>query len=301
MDDMLPTPLRRRHTRANPSIADLRSIQRSVSCAAPPALALDTPGASGSNVRITTRIVSTMRRSLSVAPRRRDTSPPGGAMYSTPAESTPPLPPRFDTADAPLPTVQQIAMGLHVSRTPHLRSPRASPLQLTDDSAPLATLQLRTRAPTPRRRASTSTPALPPPPARSSLKKPRPPTPAHSPTPPRSAPLTPTASDLSLTGSTLTCGAPPPVRGRGTSVAVPFIPGRLQLSMPRFLRVPSGRKAQAQVDSGAVDAGAARKVVRFSTVSSAGSLPDLHAPPGGADKLRESLDVVPLSPPRHSS
>ncbi|KAJ7634139.1 hypothetical protein DFH06DRAFT_1221201 [Mycena polygramma] len=96
-------------------------------------------------------IFTSVRRNFSI-PRRRDPVP-AGPMYSTPAERNPYAPAfRYDPASA-RPTVEQIAMGLHLSRTPHLRgSPKypapASHPQPTQKAIP-----------------------LPPPPARSSLKK----------------------------------------------------------------------------------------------------------------------------------
>ncbi|KAJ7504524.1 hypothetical protein B0H11DRAFT_1982770 [Mycena galericulata] len=93
------------------------------------------------------RIMSSVRRTLG---KRRD--PVSNPMYSTPAERVP-VSFRYD-ATAPRPTIEQIAMGLHLSRTPHLRSPPRYP-------APASHPQ-PTHKPIP----------LPPPPARSSLKKP---------------------------------------------------------------------------------------------------------------------------------
>lgn len=101
------------------------------------------------------RIIHSVKRSLSVSTsKHRDgelatSYPPRSGVYSTPEErmstSHHRQPSPFTTPCAP-PTIQQIAMGLHVSRTPHLR--------------PLGTS----------RRHGTPV-ALPPPPARSSMKK----------------------------------------------------------------------------------------------------------------------------------
>ncbi|KAJ6581361.1 hypothetical protein B0H19DRAFT_1251590 [Mycena capillaripes] len=98
------------------------------------------------------RIVNSVRRNFSI-PRRRD-PPPTGPMYSTPAESNPYPPSRFRYEPATArPTVEQIAMGLHLSRTPHLRGAPKYP-------APASHPQ-PAQKPIP----------LPPPPARSSMKK----------------------------------------------------------------------------------------------------------------------------------
>ncbi|KAJ6591712.1 hypothetical protein DFH09DRAFT_1137779 [Mycena vulgaris] len=100
------------------------------------------------------RLITSVRRTLSTA-KRRDPGAPS-AMYSTQAERNPernPYTPTRFRYDTTRPTVEQIAMGLHLSRTPHLRGPPKYP-------APASHPQLA-RPPIP----------LPPPPARSSLKK----------------------------------------------------------------------------------------------------------------------------------
>ncbi|KAJ7077880.1 hypothetical protein B0H15DRAFT_557546 [Mycena belliarum] len=107
--------------------------------------------------RSTSRIVASVRRTLSTA-KRRDNLPPTNPMYSTVAERNPYNPSRFRfDAHGPAaarPTVEQIAMGLHLSRTPHLRAPPKYP------------------APASHPQSARPTVPLPPPPARSSLKKP---------------------------------------------------------------------------------------------------------------------------------
>ncbi|KAJ7574469.1 hypothetical protein C8J56DRAFT_1064967 [Mycena floridula] len=84
-------------------------------------------------------IMSSVRRSLSAGPtKRRQLEPLTRGMYSTPEESNP-YPSRFRSPPSSPPTVEQIAMGLHISKTPQFRR---QPFK------------------------------LPPPPVRSSLKKP---------------------------------------------------------------------------------------------------------------------------------
>ncbi|KAJ7224389.1 hypothetical protein GGX14DRAFT_650093 [Mycena pura] len=99
---------------------------------------------------LNSRIITSVRRTLSTT-KRRDPVPTPTLMYSTLVERTPYTSSRFryDPATA-RPTVEQIAMGLHLSRTPHLsRPPSKSPTPPTPKPIPRA-----------------------PPPARSSLKKP---------------------------------------------------------------------------------------------------------------------------------
>ncbi|KAF8216317.1 hypothetical protein K438DRAFT_385173 [Mycena galopus ATCC 62051] len=120
-----------------------------------PVLPSSTPTDDQYKFPFNSRIISSVRRNLSISiPRRRDPLP-AGPMYSTAAERDPYSPPRFREPNANArPTVEQIAMGLHLSRTPHLRGAPKYP-------AP-ASHPLPSHKPVP----------LPPPPARSSLKKP---------------------------------------------------------------------------------------------------------------------------------
>ncbi|KZT07225.1 uncharacterized protein LAESUDRAFT_736490 [Laetiporus sulphureus 93-53] len=208
-----------------------------------------------------------MRRSLSSAARKRDRSPLDSGMYSTPEERSPPVRSRYNVHDAPRPTIQQIAMGLHTSRTPHLRQPHNSNPPSPHPSAPhsaypgendsrRASRFLKPpSANSHRRSASTSsTIPLPPPPARSALKKRG--TPTTSPGA-SAVPLTPSVSDLSLSESTLTSNAPStPRSNRGFSVS-------------KLLRVPSRKGSGASSEHSDDDSVSTeltpRKIVRFST------------------------------------
>ncbi|KAG6832668.1 hypothetical protein H0H87_000850 [Tephrocybe sp. NHM501043] len=84
------------------------------------------------------------------------TKPTDYGMISTPAERTLPTSTRYRDYTPSRPTIEQIAMGLHTSRTPHLRPLNAS------------------SPPHSHSRRSASPLVLPPPPARSSLKQPAP-------------------------------------------------------------------------------------------------------------------------------
>ncbi|KAI6149440.1 hypothetical protein BKA82DRAFT_4129142 [Pisolithus tinctorius] len=143
-------------------------------------------------------------------------------MYSTPEERHPYTPsrvirPRYIDASSERPSIEQIAMGLHISRTPHLRSgnpvqrhsPLSSPslrrLVNAPGSAPYVLPHSRPHA-----LHDSSSPAqqrqrhsLPPPPRRSSMKK----TTASSSTldPPQK---TPTLLSASPSASTVTSGGP---------------------------------------------------------------------------------------------
>jgi len=95
----------------------------------------------------------------------------GIGMYSTLEERNPSVPPRmhprYRESSPTRPTIEQIAMGLHVSRTPHLRHPCHQP-----HSSPSSPSHIRhphnTHDPSALYRPTHS---LPPPPSRSSLKK----------------------------------------------------------------------------------------------------------------------------------
>lgn len=92
----------------------------------------------------------------------------GIGMYSTLEERNPPrMHPRYRESSPTRPTIEQIAMGLHVSHTPHLRNPCHQP-----HSSPSSPSHIRhphnTHDPSALYRPTHS---LPPPPSRSSLKK----------------------------------------------------------------------------------------------------------------------------------
>ncbi|KAJ7355438.1 hypothetical protein DFH08DRAFT_1052386 [Mycena albidolilacea] len=182
------------------------------------------------------RIITSVRRNFSM-PRRRDPVP-AGPMYSTPAERNPYAPPRFryDTAAA-RPTVEQIAMGLHLSRTPHLRGTPKYP-------APASHPQ-PAQKPVP----------LPPPPARSSMKKPgvQPSVVLHG-------------STSSTTDVTSTAPSTPHSSDRSSA--------SLRVRMSRFLPLPN-RANPSTPDSSAVSSPRTstselhqprKKAVRFSTL-----------------------------------
>ena len=112
-------------------------------------------------------------------------------MYSTPEERHPYAPPRvtrsrYTDASSERPTIEQIAMGLHISRTPHLRSgnpvqrhPPLSPpslrriVNIPSNTAhiPLLCHPHGTHDPQPTQQQRKQH-CLPPPPPRSSMKKP---------------------------------------------------------------------------------------------------------------------------------
>ncbi|KAI1791840.1 hypothetical protein LXA43DRAFT_379927 [Ganoderma leucocontextum] len=199
----------------------------------------DDTQASTSKSTAAVRIMSTVRRFSYNSPRKRERghSELERGMYSTPAESSPPTPSAFSFHDRPdtRPTIEQIAMGLHISRTPHL-PPRPSSQpphshHLSRRSVDASPGRSPFRPSLPSRRTSlpasaSGFPILPPPPTRSSLKKTvRPPT-------AESAMLAPSASDASL--STLTSNGPSTPRSVRSAPATSF-PGRLRLEMLRLL------------------------------------------------------------------
>jgi len=141
---------------------------------------LDSPSSPSSHStprsnRTANKIMSSVRRSVSAvsAPKRRQIHSATGVMYSTPEE-------RDSSAlfhhDRSPPTIEQIAMGLHMLRTPHMR-PRY-PYSQRPSTAPHSHHSRQYTYPYlnephsghVRQRSATSS-ILPPPPTRSSLKK----------------------------------------------------------------------------------------------------------------------------------
>ncbi|KAH7890781.1 hypothetical protein F5I97DRAFT_81123 [Phlebopus sp. FC_14] len=146
------------------------------------------PGVANTASRLFTSMRKTFSHHSFNTPRKKQCEDPRGGMYSTPEERYshhPSRSPRTRYPENPSsrPTVEQIAMGLHISRTPHLR-PISSPLQRY--SAP-STPSRRTMKPVPNTSSrshshvphgSSSSSAqhhtrhnLPPGPSRSSMKK----------------------------------------------------------------------------------------------------------------------------------
>ena len=165
-------------------------------------------------------------------------------MLSTPEESLPPSPTPYSAHDMrhSRPTIEQIAMGLHISRTPHITPIHISKRRTTADYSPHSSESPSSRRPSMQhqRRGSAPPTILPPPPPRSSLKPPK--SPLHS-TTTSPIPLTPSASDASL--SSLTSATPStPRSNRSASTGPGMFSSRLQLSMSRLLQ---GRKASLPV------------------------------------------------------
>ncbi|KAH8093218.1 hypothetical protein BXZ70DRAFT_949428 [Cristinia sonorae] len=200
-------------------------------------------------------------------------------MHSTPEESLPPTPPSYTPSPrSRTPTIEEIAMGLHISRTPHFsplqpHQPRSRPRNTMDypmspHSAPAtrrSSFQLH------RRKVSTPT-LMPPPPLRSSMKK--------ASTSPTSSgtrvirsdtspiPLTPSASDASL--SSLPSSVPSTPRSNRSASASLFsakLHSRMSKLLPlRRTNTSSTAVVTASDDDSASSGLTPRKVVRFSAV-----------------------------------
>ncbi|KAJ7281775.1 hypothetical protein C8J57DRAFT_1298525 [Mycena rebaudengoi] len=178
---------------------------------------------SSSHPKTGSKIITSVRRSFS-AGRKRDPETPIMPMYSTAAERNPYAPSAFRYPAASRPTVEQIAMGLHLSRTPHLRGAPQNPQ--------------RTAIP------------LPPPPARSSLKKPSP--------SPRTAP----PSTSSTTDVTSTAPSTPRSSDRSST--------SLRVRMSRFLPTSRGSSSPSSAVSSPRTSSsdlrpAQKKAVRFTS------------------------------------
>ncbi|TCD65805.1 hypothetical protein EIP91_002198 [Steccherinum ochraceum] len=249
----------------------------------------ESSGAGSSSPRLpssASRFMLNVRRSLSYNGQGKKRAPTLAdlGMHSTPEESLPPSPQSYDhsTSEAG-PSIEEIAMGLHISRTPHLsplsphhhhppRSRRRESVELYPQLPQSAPSTRRSSLQAHRRRESTPTLTLPPPPARSSLKK----THSHSTTRvPHSTsrspvPLTPSASDASL--SSYPSSAPSTPRSNRSATASLFS-AKLQSRMSKLLPLrrsstsPPGVAAvvSASDDDSASSGLTPRKVVRFST------------------------------------
>ncbi|KAJ3775992.1 hypothetical protein FB446DRAFT_662451 [Lentinula raphanica] len=191
----------------------------------------------------TSRIMSSVKRSLAgshpATPKKHfsvETMNVTG-MYSTIAERTVQQSARLkrQEVDASPPSIEQIAMGLHISRTPHLRPP-ASPTS--------AFSQRRTPIP------------LPPPPSRSAMKKP---------TKSSSVPSLDPHSSTTVTSSNL----PPTPRSTHSLLSLKLRMTRLMPSAPSS-SIPSPTSSFPKVPSGEVTMPLAspKKAVRFSISSS---------------------------------
>lgn len=128
------------------------------------------PGLGGTASRFFVSMRKSISHSLLASPRKRhaDNLRGGVGMYSTPEERNPYVQPRmharYRESAASRPTIEQIAMGLHVSCTPHLRNPCHH-----RHSAPSSPSHIR--YPHDSSAMHRPTHSLPPPPSRSSLKK----------------------------------------------------------------------------------------------------------------------------------
>ncbi|KAN0088434.1 hypothetical protein V8E55_005491 [Tylopilus felleus] len=223
------------------------------------------------------RFFVSMRKSFSPpnSPRRKNAEYPRAAMYSTPEERHAYITSRASSSrylDA-RPTIEQIAMGLHVSRTPHLRPvpnplhrhPIPSPPPRRDLSTPSQPLRV-----SPDNLCDTSTSSsqyhtrhsLPPPPSRSSMKK-RCPS-VSTLTQPQQQFLSSGVSSptpVATSAGPLTQGSPRPLSSLRVRM-LKFIPGYRPLSLPSSLGRASSFTSSASDSS---RPGTPRKAVRFST------------------------------------
>ncbi|KZT27936.1 hypothetical protein NEOLEDRAFT_72003 [Neolentinus lepideus HHB14362 ss-1] len=174
-----------------------------------------------------TKIIHTMRRQFAFVRRREvDSYTHGQVMYSTPEERTPAVPTfmRYDDPDT-RPTPEQIAMGLHLSRTPYLRPLSAAQSVPSGPGTHTPRMYIGYTQRRSRSNRSASPVSLPPPPTLSSLRKAGKPI-AIGDTSDSTSPSTP-----SLSGSTVTSTAPSTARSSRT-----FFPLKLMgVGMPKFL------------------------------------------------------------------
>ncbi|TFK39857.1 hypothetical protein BDQ12DRAFT_681359 [Crucibulum laeve] len=213
------------------------------------------------------RIMTSVRRSLtpssSSKKRQQDISIQKSGMHSTPEERYPYHNARFRdplSSSSTRPTIEQIAMGLHVSRTPHLRPLGSGHQAYSQRNSPAHS------SPSlygPHHRAASTPITLPPPPARSSLKKPSTGSSSSSPA------LSPhfsaaSASSTTVTSLTLSSGSLHPLTNLKSRMAR-LLPGSKAGSAP-------GSMLGTPVSSprGSSDIPAPKKAVRFRTDDDSG-------------------------------
>src|SRR5258708_26881600 len=177
-------------------------------------------------------------------------------LLSTQEESAAP-PPFYQFRDpdpaASRPTVEQIAMGLHLSRTPHLRPLSSSPYAFPQRNP--ASLPMR-----PYDSNRSSPISLPPPPTRSSLKKPSTTITSSSGSPMVSTPFSSaSASTTTVTSAAPSSNSPKPFAGIKLRMAR-FLPHNKSFSAPTSLvnlPLPSPRNSISEIPP--------KKAVRFTT------------------------------------
>ncbi|KAI0091487.1 hypothetical protein BDY19DRAFT_991190 [Irpex rosettiformis] len=236
---------------------------------------------SSSNGKVTSRIISSVKRSLSygAAGKKQAEGMSAIGMYSTPEESLSPASSRDDFFSRPQtsPTVQQIAMGLHMSRTPHLGSSKACNPRTRLYDTPVAT----SSRPTHHRRDSAPPTIiqLPQPPQRSALKTSNA-VPQSASHPSLIVPSTPSDSRTSLSTLTSTTGPSTPRSNRSNSLRPTTFASRLQSSMSRLLQPMRKNSASSIVTSNTAVSTLSsesnsgeltpRKMVRFSSSAGGG-------------------------------
>ena len=185
-------------------------------------------------------------------------------MHSTFEETnaTPP-PQQFREADpaSSRPTIQQIAMGLHTSRTPHLR-PLASSSYTFSQRHPPAPHSSNLYE---HHHHKTTSLVLPPPPTHSSLKKPSPSATSSSGSPALSPPF----STASVTSTTLASSFTPSSSYSPRSFAglksrmARFLPSTRSASLPSSLI--SSPLSSPRISSSKSSSSRTKKAVRFTT------------------------------------
>ena len=184
-------------------------------------------------------------------------------MHSTFEETnaTPP-PQQFREADPAYsrPTIQQIAMGLHTSRTPHLRPLTSSSYTFSQRHPAPHSSNLYEH-----HHHKTSSLILPPPPTQSSLKKPFPSATSSSGSPA----FTPPFSTASATSTTLASSftpssshSPRPFAGFKSRMAR-FLPSTRSASLPSSLI--SSPLSSPRISSSKSSSSRTKKAVRFTT------------------------------------
>ncbi|KAJ3798504.1 hypothetical protein GGU11DRAFT_780555 [Lentinula aff. detonsa] len=209
-------------------------------------IAMPTPDSAINRSNKTSRIMSSVKRSLSgshpVTPKKQLPLETTNAMglYSTVAERTVQhsVSLKRQDFDASPPSIEQIAMGLHISRTPHLRPPPGPNHPFSQRHVPIP---------------------LPPPPSRSAMKKPG-----------QTTSSVPSLDPHSISSTTVTSSnLPPTPRSNRSLRSLTLCMSRLSPSVRYFSPISSSTPQSPTASSGdaAPHLVSPKKAVRFSASS----------------------------------
>ncbi|KAF8159512.1 hypothetical protein B0H34DRAFT_407252 [Crassisporium funariophilum] len=217
---------------------------------------------------VSSRFMMSVKRSLtpSSAPKKRGPEYTKSGMQSTYEEASAAPPPQLFRDPDPAssrPTLEQIAMGLHVSRTPHIRPLVASPYAFSQRHSATHSANPYEHYHHHHHRASPTPVVLPPPPSRSSMKKPSTTITSSSSSPAFSPPFSNgSGSSITATSQALPSARVPRTFAGIKSRMTRFLPSSRSTSLPASMmssNVSSPRTSSSEFSPHP------KKAVRFTT------------------------------------